>query len=128
MRQVICFFDTGACLNVITAVVLEQSRLNNIRQRDIPEIRGPSDTKLVVLGTLNLHPRMDKSHAQVTFCIADKLVVPTLLETTFTDKLMKSNHLTEKKIVPYHSKPVPIPMVYKTKSKAENNTSDIRQK
>lgn len=56
------------------------------------EIRRDSDTKLVVSGNITLHLCMDESRILVKFDVVDQLAVPVLLETTFTDRFIKSIH------------------------------------
>lgn len=93
----------------------------------MPVIKSAVDTNLAVSRPITIQLRMVESRTRVTFGLMDKLSVPMLLGPTFVDRLTKSVHPTEKKNIPYHSPPVPILMVHKAHSAAEENKSDICQ-
>lgn len=75
MYPIVSLFDTCADPDITTADALGQDWLDNILQRDTPEIQGASDAKIVGSGTLILHIRMGQLCSRVTFGFVDKLVV-----------------------------------------------------
>lgn len=119
-------FDSVTGPNLIKAIVLDQSLLDNIRRDDITDIRSASDMELVEAGTIALHLCMGTSRNRVTFGSVDNLAIPSLLGKIFFDKIMKSIHRDETKVVANHSPPVHISMVYDAKTEAKKNVSDIR--
>lgn len=64
-RSIVCFFDTGASPSLIRAEALVQGWLDKTHQSDMPEIRGESDTKLVVSRTIALHLSMCRLRTSV---------------------------------------------------------------
>lgn len=111
--------DTGSDLNFIRADYLVQSWLENIRHRDMPEIRNASIMKLPVSGTITLYIRMGESRTRQTLIVVEKLTVPVLLESTFIARFIKSIHSDRRKIVPYHSLPISAAMIHEAKSEAK---------
>lgn len=81
MRPVVLFFDAGTGLNLIGADAMHKSELDNIRQRDVPDIRSASHRKLIASGTITLPLRMGESRIRVKFLVVDRLPVPILLRT-----------------------------------------------
>lgn len=69
---------------------------------------------------------MGEARTWVMFAVVDRLVVSVLLETIFSDKLIKTIQPAGRKIAPYHSPQVPILMVHEPRSEAKKNTSVIR--
>lgn len=63
----------------------------------------------------------------MTFGVVDGSDLPVLLGTTFLDKFIKLANLAKRKMVLYHTPPVPLLMVHDGKGEAEKNTADIRQ-
>lgn len=57
----------------------------------------------------------------------DKPAVPVLLGMTFVGRVIMSVHSAESKIVPYHSAPVSMLMVYEAEFKVETYVPYIRQ-
>lgn len=70
---------------------------------------------------------MAGSRRFVKFGVVEKLDVSVFLKMTFIDNVIKSIHLAERKIVPYHSLVVPNLMVYEARGASEKNTLVIRQ-
>lgn len=89
MGPVVCIFDSSAGPDPMAADVQIQTWMNYIHDREMPEVGGASDTKLVMSGTVTLHLRMVESRTWLTFCVADKLIVPVLLETIIVGKCIK---------------------------------------
>lgn len=79
IRPVVCAFDTGTGPHFIRTSVLDQSWLDNISQSNKPEIRGASDTRLILSGTLTIYRRSGKLRTRATFGTVDQLAVPVLL-------------------------------------------------
>lgn len=127
MCPIVSVFDPGAGPNLIRVDVLDQSWMENIRQRDMPEVRNDLGTKLVLSETIILHLCMCKSHIWVASSVVDKLFVPVLLRTTFIDRFEKSFHPTKRNIVPYHFPTVLILVLHEARGEAERNASNIRQ-
>lgn len=127
MRLVVSVLDNGTGPNLRGADLLDQNWLDNIRQRDMLEIRNASNTKLVVFGTFPLHLCMGESRTLVTLDVVEKLAVPVLFGTTFIDKFIKSIHADERKINLHHSAPVPILMPHEFNCEAKRNSSDTHQ-
>lgn len=125
MGPVVSVFDTGAGPNPIRTDVTDTSWQEIIRQRDMPEIRSASDTRLSASETVTFHLWMDDSNTRVALGEVDKLAVPLPLGTTFIVRFMKSMHPTERKTILEHSPPVLIPMIQGTSSVAENSKFDI---
>lgn len=80
MRPNICVFVNGVGPNLIRVDVLETSLRDRVHQRDMPESRSTSDTKLKVSGTIALHLRMGKSRIHVKINIVKGLLLSVLLE------------------------------------------------
>lgn len=69
---------------------------------------------------------MGDSRSGVIFAIVDKLAVPIQFKAVFIDKVFRSIHPAEMKIVPHLSVPVPIPIVHGAQSAAWDR-SDIQK-
>lgn len=93
----------------------------------MPEIQDACDRKLVVSGTITLHPRIADSPTRVAFGVVDELAVPVLLGTAFIDRFVNSIQPTERKIIPSHTPPIFILLIHDARSAAEKNSSDIRK-
>lgn len=70
---------------------------------------------------------MGESRTRVTFGVVNILAVSVQLRMTFIDRLMKSIQTVERNILSHHSPPLAILVVYDAESKAQRNTSTIRQ-
>lgn len=117
MRPIVCIFDTGAGPNLIRADVLDTSGQGSIGQRDMLDIRNAFDTRLKVSGTITLHLGMGGSRTRVNFGFVNEQVVPVLLVAMYTNRLVRSIHLAQKKIFPHHSPPVPVLLYMKRRVK-----------
>lgn len=67
MRQFTCVFDTRAGPKLVQANDLDRTRLDSIRQRDMPEIYIESNKKLIISETITLHLRVFESCSRMTF-------------------------------------------------------------
>lgn len=79
-------FCLRSWLDFITGNVLYKCWLDNIRQRDMREIRGTSKTKLAMSGTITFHLQIVEPRTRTTFDVVDELTLPVLFGTTFIDK------------------------------------------
>lgn len=95
---VVCVLDTGTGPNLTRTDVLDPGWVQNIHQRDVPEIRSASDTRLSVLGTITLHLRMGESRTCVMVGVVEKLAVPMLLRKTIIDRFIKQVNRTKGKL------------------------------
>lgn len=125
MQPIECVFDAGAGPNLIMADVLDPSWLNSIRHGALWDIRIVSNSKLEVSGNIIIHCRMGESCTRDDFGAVNELLVAVLLKKTYINRVIRTTHLTEEKLVPHHSSLVPILMVYKAPGEAESNRLDI---
>lgn len=75
---VFCIFDTANGKNLIRADVLGHSWLDDILQRNMPEVWSTSNTKLPLSGSTIVHLRNGESCTLGTFNVMEKLVVSVL--------------------------------------------------
>lgn len=76
------------------------------------EIKSATNVELILSDPIILSFRIKKSRTRVAFRIVKKEAVPVLFGATFIDRVIRSVHPAERKLVPLHSPPVPILMVY----------------
>lgn len=69
------FSDTGTCPILISADVLNLGLLEDMRQRNMPDVRNASGTKLVGSGIFILDLRMGEWRTHVKFGFVDKLAL-----------------------------------------------------
>lgn len=119
MRRTISAIDTGACLILIEADMLDLSCLSNIHRYDIPDIRRATHTKLKVSGTIRIHLHMCESQTYVNFGVINKLAMQFFVGAMYIDRLIKSIHPSERKIVPVGSSPLPVLTVQEVRDEAE---------
>lgn len=120
-------FDSASGAKLVRTDVMDLSWLENIRQQDMSKIRGESDTRVPMSGTITFHLRIDELRTCITSSVLDKLVVSVLLGTMFISRLIKSFHLSEREMVPYHSPLVPMLTVQEARSAAKKSKLGIRQ-
>lgn len=63
----ICVFDTFESANLVRANFLDATWLDSVRQRGMPEMRGKSNKKVTVYGTITFHLQICESRTRVTF-------------------------------------------------------------
>lgn len=93
MRPGVYDFDIGAGPNLMKGDILDQRWLENTRQSDMSKVRGASDQKTVVSGSIILHIFMCESRTRVARGVVDKRAVPVLLWTTFIGRFIKLIYL-----------------------------------
>lgn len=98
-RPVICIIDNGAGPRLIGMDFLDEGWLDNICQRDMPQIHSASDMKLVVPGTITFHLSMGESDTPVTFGNVGKVAILVLLWKTFIERFKKLIHPAARKFI-----------------------------
>lgn len=76
MHMIVGVFDAGAGPILIRVDVLDQIRLNDIRQRDLPEIQGVSSARLGVPGNKNFQCCLPELRSRVAVGLVERLAVP----------------------------------------------------
>lgn len=107
--------------SLLRADVLDPTRLDSVCQRNMPEVQSASNTMLNVSDNNSLEDRTGESLTRARSSIADKLAVPVLLRTIFVDKVIRSIHPSERKIVQHDSPPRPVLLLYEARSAAKKD-------
>lgn len=108
MHSVNSVFNTGVGLSLIREDFLEVDQLGYIQANNPSSLRNSTNQKAKIVGTITLRVRIRDSRVRVVFVIVRYLAVPVFLGTSFIDSFVKDIFPSERKIVPYISKPVPI--------------------
>lgn len=119
MHPILYIFSTDTGPNLVLSDFLHLASWDSIRERDIPEARRASGTKLTVSGSITSHLRIGELHTDVILDVVDELAVAVLLVTTFLDFYISSFHPMGTKLVPYHFMAVPILVVHDARSVAK---------
>lgn len=69
---------------------------------------------------------MGESHTGVNSGLVSDLAVPVLLRTIYIDRLIKSFHPAERKIVPHYSRTILILMIQEAKEVDSKNNTETR--
>lgn len=128
MIPIVYVFDTVAFPNFIQGDYSVPSRLDNVRQRDMPDIRGVSNTKINMFGTITVHQRMSGSRSCDDCGTVNELVKTVLLASTYIDRFIKSIYPAERIIVPHQSPLIAVLMLAEAKSESKKNNTEALQK
>lgn len=80
----------------------------NIKKRQLPRLRTATKAPILLDGTILLFVKIGELRVRVWFGIVKNLAVDILLGTSFIDRYIQGIFLSERKILPWHSQPVPI--------------------
>ena len=108
MVPTISVMDTGAGPNLVDKRILPPSWLDRIRPSPVANLSAAANQPIPVEGIVNLHVRLGDLCVRVWFGVVDNLVAPCILGTAFQDQYVRAILPMDRRIVPLHSRPVPI--------------------
>lgn len=108
MKPVTSVLYTGAGPNLADSRIILSHWKEKNKARCGPSRSTTGIQSIAVIGVILLHVRIKYLKVRAWIGIVDNLSVSLLLGTYFIDHFLKGIFPSDRKIVPYHSKPVPI--------------------
>lgn len=100
--------DTGAGPNLVDKRWLPSSWHDRIQPSPVANLSAAANQPIPVIGVILLHVRLGDLCTKVWFGVVERLVTPCLLGTSFSDRFIKAIFCMDRKVVPIHSRVVPI--------------------
>lgn len=104
-----CLLDIGAGLNWVSKTLLKKEWRTNINTHQLPCICTAKKESISPDGTILLLIHTGDLSARVWYAIVQNLAVDISLGSSFINRQIQRIFPSERKVVPSHSSPVPIP-------------------
>lgn len=108
MMTVASLFDTGAGPNLVNKSFIPRNWHRYVEPIEQPQLRTATREHVNVEGVIPMFVRIGDLRVRAWFGVVENLAVDILVGTSFIDRCIRGIFPTERKIVPWHSRPVSI--------------------